>query len=136
MARILLLALASTFLSAPAAAQGLYKPGNEKGKAPAPVQRLYKHVDEKGNVVFTDRPQRAGQKAEKTKPANVESPESTRQLEYARRERLRENRAEQAAQQQRHYAQRRRDWQEQHERRAKEADPYSPIQAPARPRVR
>jgi hypothetical protein len=104
--------------------------------SPAAAQKLYKHVDANGNVVFTDRPVNAGQKAEKPKTANVASPEAVRQLEYAERERRREERAERAAQQQRYLSQRRREAQAERERRAREADPYSPIQDPARPRVR
>lgn len=99
-------------------------------------QKLYKHVDADGKVVFSDRPAAAGQKAVPQKSANVASPEATRQLEHARRQNLREEQAERFAQQQRHQAQRRREAEAERERREKEADPNSPIQDPARPRVR
>ena len=93
----------------------------------------YKHVDEKGNVTFTDRPQTPGQKAEKLKAANMESPDARRQTEYAHRERQREDQAERMAQQQRYQSQRRRELEAEQERRVKERDPNSPIQDPARP---
>jgi len=100
------------------------------------AQKLYKHVDADGKIVYTDRPQEAGQKAIVQKAPNVASPEATRQVEHARREKLREEQAERLAQQQRYQAQRQREMQAERERRAKEQDPYSPIQDPARPRVR
>jgi hypothetical protein len=101
------------------------------------AQKLYKHVDADGKVVFSDRPAEAGQKAIPQKGPNVASPEATRQLEYARREKLREEQAERIAQQQRYHAQRLREAEAERERRLKEADPNAPIQQdPARPRVR
>jgi hypothetical protein len=100
------------------------------------AQKLYRHVDADGKVVFSDRPEKAGQKALPHKSANVASPEATRQLEHDRRAKLREEQAERLAQQQRYQAQRHRELAAERERRAKEADPYSPIQDPARPRVR
>ena len=100
------------------------------------AQKLYKHVDADGKIVYTDRPAEAGQKAIVQKAPNVASPEARRQDEYGRRQSLREEQAERAAQQQRHLAQRRREAEAEMERRAKEADPYAPIQDPARPRVR
>src|SRR5688572_16564424 len=99
----------------------------------AVAQKLYRHVDEKGNVTFSDRPKQAGQKAEKPKTANVMSPEARRQLEYGEYARQREEQAERTAQQQRHYAQRRREIEAEQERRVKEADPYSPPQDAYRP---
>jgi uncharacterized protein DUF4124 len=103
---------------------------------PVLAQKLYRHVDEKGNVSFSDRPQQAGQKAEKPNVPNVASPEERRQLQYGEYASQREEQAERAAQQQRHYAQRRREAEAERERRAKEADPYSPPQDGYRPRVR
>jgi hypothetical protein len=105
---------------------------------PAAAQKLYRHVDENGKVVYTDRPQHANQKAEKLKAPNVTSPEASRQLDYAVRERKREEQAERLAQQQRAMAQRQREFEEERERRYREAEanPYSPPQAPARPRAK
>jgi Domain of unknown function (DUF4124) len=100
------------------------------------AQKLYKHVDADGKIVYTDRPAEAGQKPIVQKSPNVASPEARRQDDYARRQSLREEQAERMAQQQRHLAQRRRDAEAERERRAKEADPYSPIQDPARPRAK
>jgi len=100
------------------------------------AQKLYRHVDADGKVVFSDRPAAAGQKALQQKSANVAAPEATRQVDNARREKLREEQAERLAQQQRYQAQQRRELEAERERRAKEADPYAPIQDPARPRVR
>jgi hypothetical protein len=104
--------------------------------APASAQTLYRHVDGNGNVTFADRPQQAGQKAEKPKAGNVESPEASRQLRYQLDDRQREEQADRMAQQQRHHAQRQREMEAELERRQKEADPYSPQQEPYRPRVR
>jgi hypothetical protein len=106
--------------------------------APAAAQKLYKHVDEKGNVTYTDRAPKGDQKAEKLKAPNVASPEASRQLQYAAREKQREEQLERQAQQQRHLSQRRREIEAERERRLKEreANPYSPEQAPAVPRVR
>lgn len=104
--------------------------------SPALAQKLYKHVDKDGKVTFADRPQQAGQKAEKPKVANVESPEARRQLQHQMYERQREEHADRMAQQQRAYAQRQREMEAERERRATEIDPYSPPQEPYRPRVR
>jgi hypothetical protein len=100
------------------------------------AQRLYKHVDADGKVVFSDRPAQGDQEPIEQRSGNVASPEATRQLQYQLREKRREEQAERFAQQQRHQAQRRREAEAEWERRAKEADPYSPIQDPARGRVR
>jgi hypothetical protein len=102
----------------------------------AEAQRLYKHVDENGKVTFTDRAPTPGQKPEKLKAANVETPDARRQTEYAHRERQREEQAERMAQQQRYQSQRRREFEAEQERRTKERDPNSPIQDPYRPHVR
>ncbi len=105
--------------------------------ADAPAQRLYKHVDAKGKVTYTDRPADAGHKAEKPRPANVASPEAVRQDYLQEQGRLREERAERLAQQERYVAQRRREQEAAaRERSVREADPYNPVQQPARPRVR
>ena len=98
--------------------------------------KLYKHVDEKGNVSFTDRPQNAEQKPQKLQAPNVSSPELTRQLNNDLRNKQREEFAEHQAQQRRYMSQRQKELEAERERRAKEADPYSPVQDPARPRVR
>jgi hypothetical protein len=105
---------------------------------PTIAQKLYKHVDETGKIVFTDRPPQAGAKAEKQKPPNVAAPEATRQLRYEAQASEREERADRAAQQQRHRAQQQREMEAERERRAKEreSNPYSPDQDPYRPRVR
>jgi hypothetical protein len=104
--------------------------------APALAQKLYKHVDENGNVLFSDRPPQAGHKAETLRSPNVAAPEATRQLQYAEYRRLWEEHLERQVQQQRYFAQRRREMEAEREKRAQEADPYSPEQAPSRPRVR
>lgn len=65
--------------------------------APALAQKLYKHTDEKGNVVYSDRPNAAGQPAEKQKPVNAGSPEATRQTEILRQEALRARRQDEFA---------------------------------------
>ena len=100
------------------------------------AQKLYRHTDADGKVVYSDRPAEAGQKAVPQKSPNVASPEASRQIEYERRNKLREEQAERHAQQQRYLAPRRREAEAEREKRAKEADPYNPIQDPARPRVR
>jgi len=102
---------------------------------PAFAQKLYRHVDEKGKVTYADRPQEAGQPAEKPKTANVESPEARRQLYYHEQDRQREEQAERAAQQRRYHSQRQRELEAERERRLKETDPYNPPQDPYRPRV-
>lgn len=99
-------------------------------------QKLYRHVDEKGVVTYTDRPREAGQKAEKAKPTNVESPDATRQMHLQLNARNREDQAERAAQRRRHVAQQQRDAEAERRRREAEANPYSPEQEPHRPRVR
>ena len=103
---------------------------------PAFAQKVYRHVDERGKVTFADRPQEAGQKAEKQKTANVESAEARRQLDHQLDDRQREEQASRMAQQQRHQAQRQREMEAELERRAREADPNSPPQDPYRPRRR
>ena len=65
------------------------------------AQKLYKHVDEKGNVVFSDRPQKADQKAEKARKPNVSSSEATRQTQIEMNNSRREEMAERNAQQRR-----------------------------------
>jgi uncharacterized protein DUF4124 len=103
---------------------------------PAFAQKLYRHVDEKGKVTYADRPQEAGQAAEKPKTANVESPEARRQLHYHLQDRQREEQAERAAQQRRYQSQRQRELEAERQQRLKEADPYNPVQDPYRPRAR
>jgi hypothetical protein len=112
-----------------------YKP-EKKAPPKAEQKKLYKHVDADGKVVFSDRPATADQKAIQQKSANVASPEATRQLKQQLHDRQREEQAERDAQRQRHYAQQRREAEAERDRRKKEADPNSPIQDPARPRVR
>jgi hypothetical protein len=99
---------------------------------PAFSQKLYRHVDEKGKVTYADRPQEAGQAAEKPKTANVESPEARRQLHYHLQDRQREEQAERAAQQRRYQ----RELEAERQQRLKDADPYNPVQDPYRPRAR
>jgi hypothetical protein len=65
------------------------------------AQKMYRHVDEKGNVSFSDRPQKAEQKAEKTQKPNVASREATRQLQIQDAASKREEAAERAAAQRR-----------------------------------
>lgn len=104
--------------------------------APALAQKLYKHVDEEGRVLFSDRPLQPGHKAESLNGPNVASPDATRQLLYAEYRHRWEEHLDRQVQQQRYFAQLRRDREAERERLAKEADPYSPEQQPARPRVR
>jgi hypothetical protein len=65
------------------------------------AQKLYKHVDEKGNVSFSDRPQKADQKSEKTQKPNVASREATRQTQIGEQNSRREEAAERMAAQRR-----------------------------------
>jgi hypothetical protein len=65
------------------------------------AQKLYRHVDENGKVTFSDRPQKADQKAEKMKKPNVASREATRQVQIGAQESSREEAAERAAAQRR-----------------------------------
>lgn len=108
------------------------------GTTGAGAQKLYKHVGPDGSVVYTDRPATANQKEEKKRPANVSSPEATRQIYLERRDRQIEYQEEAAAQRRRHQAQRQREAQMEREQRAREAaeNPGAVQQAPYRPRVR
>jgi hypothetical protein len=133
--RSLFVGLGLLVLSSSGAMAQQYKPP-QKTPPKAEQKKLYRHVDADGKVVFSDRPATADQKAIQQKGVNVASPEATRQLKQQLNDRQREEQAERDAQRQRHYAQQRREAEAERERRAKEADPNSPIQDQARPRVR
>jgi len=70
---------------------------------------LYRHVDANGKVVYTDRPDAAGEQGRRVAPPNVESPEARRQMNIDLQNRSREEYADRVAATRRQSAIQRRD---------------------------
>src|SRR5262245_31969194 len=98
------------------------------------AQKLYRHVDENGKVSYSDRPQQAAQKAEKTHKPNVESREATRQMQIGEQESRREEAAQRQAAQRRASAVQQKEWAEKQRQRQLEEE-RNPERAPRSVRI-